>query len=635
MVDNVTTTTGERSEARKRKKNEIPIAPGRKKRQKSLSVLPAMSIDILFEIFSHLTPRDLLTLSRTTKAFRALLHDRGSTTVWKAARYGVPGTPVCPDDVSEPFWANLLFGEAKCEHCGSGVRRLAFELRRRLCMQCLNEACLTPAKVKKRFPGKLGTEVLDLVPYVTLPEFGRSKAKQYRWKSEVQTVATELQRLKGDLTKGAEGAADALHGFTQARKTHVKTVLEHAQECRETLANAANQRSNDTQTLKAQRLAQACTRFEQLGYDEADVRAVINVSEMSPSLLTERGWKIIKDTYEELVFEAREARLDQAQKEMREARRVRINQIYQDYLRGQRPLGRASMPPPQHVYAFPESRALVNRDPALQEPTEAEYDALKTALPLLIARYASHIDTQLLALRGNDPPHGGVYIIDMPPELGPNADAAALDLAIFVTLCCAYIPSPLGLGELSRCPAVVSFGRREALAHLMHAPLAAPGALATAVPDVSDLYFMRQGARAACALARLVGLDPGVARPGDMDRADARFVCETCRKEGYPGTDIGQWVMNWRQCVTHCLRKTRRVWEVQTHQKAEWRMLDEAERAAVQEAEEGQDDYQPGVAWCCNHCIDAPLDPKPRAEVVRHLEERCGIPHLCQWGAVC
>ncbi|KAI0665522.1 hypothetical protein C8Q78DRAFT_555970 [Trametes maxima] len=623
-MDNETATTGERSETRKRKKDETPMAPSsrNRKRLKSLSELPTMPVDILFEIFSHLTSRDLLMLSRTTKAFRALLHDRRSMTVWMAARHGTPGAPDCPDDVSEPFWANLVFGETKCEHCDRNARRIFFELRCRLCVPCVKEACLNPAGVKKQFP-RLGTKVLDSVPYVILPVNGSFNAKQYRLKSEVQSIAAELQRLLDNVTKGVDGAADALEAFSQARIEHVKSLLEYAQKCRKTLANAIVQRSVDAHTFKEQRLMQVCARFEQLGYDQADVRAVIKVSVMSPSLLTERAWKVIQDAYEELVVEAREARLEQVHKEIREARRARIGQVYWDYRRGLRPLEHESAPPSQLVYAFSESLALVNRDPALKEPTDAEYDALKASFPLLIARHTSFINTQLLALREKDPPQGVTYIVDMPPELGPNADATALDLAIFVTLCWTHIQPPFAFRVLLTCPAAVSFGRREALMHLVHGQLAGPEALVAAVPDTSDLYFMRQASVAARALALLAGLDPATATPDDMDTVDARFVCETCRKQGYSGADKGQWVMNWRQCVTHCLRQTRRTWEVRTHQTAEWRILGKAEREAVREAEEleGQD----GVAWCCNHCIDAPLDPKPRAEVVLHLATRHDI----------
>lgn len=93
-----------------------------------------MPLDILFEvrravsqfrrtlltgrlqIFAHLSPYDLLKLARTTKAFRRLLMNQASISVWKAAFQGVPGLPPCPLDMAEPEWANLVFSP----HCHVG-----------------------------------------------------------------------------------------------------------------------------------------------------------------------------------------------------------------------------------------------------------------------------------------------------------------------------------------------------------------------------------------------------------------------------------------------------------------------------------------------------------------------------------
>lgn len=61
------------------------------------------------QIFSHLEPIDLLHLARTNKSFRALLVSRRSTALWRAARRNIPDLPECPEDISEPALANLLF----------------------------------------------------------------------------------------------------------------------------------------------------------------------------------------------------------------------------------------------------------------------------------------------------------------------------------------------------------------------------------------------------------------------------------------------------------------------------------------------------------------------------------------------
>ena len=64
------------------------------------------------QIFGHLKPLDLLHLARTTKDLRAILMKRSSISVWKQARSQFDNLPDCPDDLSEPQYAELSFGKA-------------------------------------------------------------------------------------------------------------------------------------------------------------------------------------------------------------------------------------------------------------------------------------------------------------------------------------------------------------------------------------------------------------------------------------------------------------------------------------------------------------------------------------------
>jgi hypothetical protein len=76
--------------------------------------------DRAIKIVSYLTPLDLIHLGRVSHAFRAHFLVRASKPLWKAARSGMalipgcPGLPECPQDVSEPAYANLVFGKI-CE----------------------------------------------------------------------------------------------------------------------------------------------------------------------------------------------------------------------------------------------------------------------------------------------------------------------------------------------------------------------------------------------------------------------------------------------------------------------------------------------------------------------------------------
>lgn len=64
------------------------------------------------QIFSHLFPKDLLHLARTSKDLRAMLMSRSTVSVWKAARSNVlPIMPDCYPNMSEPEYTHFAFAE--------------------------------------------------------------------------------------------------------------------------------------------------------------------------------------------------------------------------------------------------------------------------------------------------------------------------------------------------------------------------------------------------------------------------------------------------------------------------------------------------------------------------------------------
>ncbi|KAL0563387.1 hypothetical protein V5O48_018681 [Marasmius crinis-equi] len=86
---------------------------GRTNASQGLQKLP---IEIVFEIFTYLEPKDILHLSRTTKPLRNILLSKDSRPIWRVAfhnfnhptRQQVPVPPL-PFDLNEPQYAKLLF----------------------------------------------------------------------------------------------------------------------------------------------------------------------------------------------------------------------------------------------------------------------------------------------------------------------------------------------------------------------------------------------------------------------------------------------------------------------------------------------------------------------------------------------
>ena len=71
--------------------------------------------------FGHLSPKDVITLTRTSKILRETLLSRNATTVWKAA-LSREDVPECPSWMTEPAWASLLF-EPVCQVSPNHYRR--------------------------------------------------------------------------------------------------------------------------------------------------------------------------------------------------------------------------------------------------------------------------------------------------------------------------------------------------------------------------------------------------------------------------------------------------------------------------------------------------------------------------------
>ncbi|KAG5651506.1 hypothetical protein H0H81_008400 [Sphagnurus paluster] len=78
-------------------------------RRGKLQSIMEMPLDILFEIFAHLSPSDLLHLARTAKRLRNTLMHRSANSVWKKARSYIEVLRQSPS----PFISNLMVSSNK------------------------------------------------------------------------------------------------------------------------------------------------------------------------------------------------------------------------------------------------------------------------------------------------------------------------------------------------------------------------------------------------------------------------------------------------------------------------------------------------------------------------------------------
>ncbi|PPR05980.1 hypothetical protein CVT24_004644 [Panaeolus cyanescens] len=114
-------------------------------------------IDVVHEIFSHLHPKDLLTLSRTTKALRKTLLTREARWVWKSA-LGLlyyRGLPGCPDDLTEIQYVSLLF-DSHCQFClVSPASEISYLYRIRCCGDCMKREFISGVELERQIPEEI------------------------------------------------------------------------------------------------------------------------------------------------------------------------------------------------------------------------------------------------------------------------------------------------------------------------------------------------------------------------------------------------------------------------------------------------------------------------------------------------
>lgn len=65
----------------------------------------------MFQIFNHLHPRDVLSLSRTSKTLHAFLNEDHARGIWRSSLATVRALPLCPPDMTEPQYACLAFDD--------------------------------------------------------------------------------------------------------------------------------------------------------------------------------------------------------------------------------------------------------------------------------------------------------------------------------------------------------------------------------------------------------------------------------------------------------------------------------------------------------------------------------------------
>ncbi|KAF8968911.1 hypothetical protein BDZ97DRAFT_1915620 [Flammula alnicola] len=238
------------------------------RQRNTLSLLPTMPLDILFEILGFLPPEDLFNLTKTNKLFRETLLSSQATTVWKAARERMEHRNVRATSTS---------------HAGRRYSSGIF-----VSMQETEVGC--KEKFKTRFPD-IDKSILELVPSTNVVD-------------------------------GTALPAAAANANISGRRPDAKKNMENfkAEQC-QLVENIRHERRKD----------QIYERFLQLGYLNADLEDLENDPECKKTTeITDRIWQRIRPALEKKSTTERK-RLAEERESVLISRRQIVDGLYTTY----------------------------------------------------------------------------------------------------------------------------------------------------------------------------------------------------------------------------------------------------------------------------------------------------------------
>ncbi|KAF8872477.1 hypothetical protein CPB84DRAFT_1967442 [Gymnopilus junonius] len=599
-----------RTQTEEKVKYTTTVQP-RRKRQ-NLSALLTLPLDILFEIFGHLGPKDNLNLLKTSKLFRETLSSPRATTVWKEARER-DGAPDPPSFMSEIGWAVLLY-RASCQQCGAkNVQMVDFSLLRRLCTACKKSHLVVESRLKTRFP-EADNVILDLLLYTNASGWhqGSSTGSRYFWDKDIQKMMHELRAYELAVYEHGVPANRELDTFIDERKSRVKEIRAKAPRYRDWLFHLNAERQKMTRALQKQRKEAIIECFVQLGYTKDDVeQGTSNHSVFqSTTQLTDNVWKRIRPTLEPKVLECKKRRLDKEFIQIKKSRKRIAERLYDKYKAKLSPIQWTYLPGSVNICDFESFVCVIDR-PADSKVTAVDFDEAMKALPNLLAKLLDERKAKLqdMVLQARAPPVEGAFV----GQSSRTADEKVLDLATSIFEC-----SNQRFGGHSR-PFIIA-GLEELRTHHcsdLMAPAAPYRDYINKSSFTDDLSFSRKGSAIATSLIHLVGFDPQSALVLEMDGKDLRFDCADC--DTWYDSELKSWVRlgySWCSAIVHALKNphSKRLPSSQYI----WNVLSEADANAVK-AREKADPKWDRPHWMCNHCSKHITDMQERNVVLQHL----------------
>ncbi|KAK0466145.1 uncharacterized protein EV420DRAFT_811718 [Desarmillaria tabescens] len=499
--------------------NVTQAVPKRRRLRGLLQKVAETPLDVLFEIFSNLDPLDLLRLSRTTKDLRALLLQRTSSFVWKRARQNVEGLPPLPDDLSEPKFAHLAFDKT-CSNCLHPTKFVQWEARTKYCRKCLETSDLF---------------VTTFDPYGEfrgfLPRFefrcasGRRRYYCYAYAPALKSLREQSDSFGEDRIKRMVWRAE--------REKAYKKLLSHARQCEIWTERRAEDRSNELENARVQRLEGVVERLTALGWDD-EVKNPDFIDKLRskksmrhPRALTERAWSNMSD---DIIALAKWHKSDRLKKEMIRAVEGRADlfaDAYSDVTRDE-PL----------LPIFPKAESVV-----IQEPFSTLF--FDTPLNLSIADSLQAMWVHLPGVASKWREVQTAELLKLMQEAGLKLDINLATTVFTCTNCRQIFQYPYVLAH--NCSFWQPYKdlnpedwKPYALRYISSGVAWSATLFTTNEESIKKVEY----------LIKTCGLDPETATQEDMNALDCRVICNHCSISSIDGSKY-KYVMRWQNAACH------------------------------------------------------------------------------------
>ncbi|RPD59158.1 hypothetical protein L226DRAFT_572160 [Lentinus tigrinus ALCF2SS1-7] len=399
---------------RKKRRQELPPSTkGKKRVGRNVGKLMKMldvPMDVFFEIASYLEPVDILQLARASRDLRSTLMSRSSRHVWVAARGNVdPPLPDCPDFLSEPEYAYLVF-ERFCEECGAGrAMNVDYALRVRLCRTCWKENVKRGHQLAKEMDLKKDKEALRVI-YNLLPK------ATCEWFESEDPRLEELNQISRDLFYEPEfidtveayldvrdrGDDDELEKFIQECVDFTLDRLNFHRDVIEWYREARAEKKAAGVDAKGEREDAIERKLSELGWKRADwpyiSRRFYNMVHQ-PRPLTDRIWNTIRPKLVALLEEEKRDREIEKFNLKWRIRRQQLSGHYRTFLRKTRdPVQQQMLPGFQDALELPCMQALLTSKDPDQEVTLGDFSAIEPAIQAEAEVYRDEVYSNLVSI---------------------------------------------------------------------------------------------------------------------------------------------------------------------------------------------------------------------------------------------